>query len=137
MLKGSNFLPKILSYRVIFLLHFPFEHDIMINVDFCIEYLFAKYHKEVRPLANIKSAAKRAKIGQANNLKNRSAMAKVRTAIKNFEAAFNAQDAEKAKETLAIAIKTIDQAASKGLLHKNNAANKKSRIMKMYNTLQA
>ena len=128
---------KIFTFKVIFLLHFPFEHDIMINVDFCIEYLFAKYHKEVRPLANIKSAAKRAKIGQANNLKNRSAMAKVRTSIKNFEAAFNAQDAEKAKETLAVAVKTIDQAASKGLLHKNNAANKKSRIMKMYNTLQA
>lgn len=88
-------------------------------------------------MANIKSAAKRAKIGQANNLKNRSAMSAVRTSIKNFEAAFNAHDVEQAKATLAIAIKTIDQAASKGLLHKNNAANKKSRIMKMYNTLQA
>jgi len=88
-------------------------------------------------LANIKSSAKRAKIAQANNLKNRSAMAAVRTSIKNFEAAAKAQDVERAKETLAIAIKTIDQATSKGLLHKNNAANKKSRIMKMYNALQA
>ena len=85
-------------------------------------------------MANIKSAAKRAKIAKVNNTRNRQAMSAVRTAIKNFEAA---HDVEQAKATLAIAVKTIDRAASKGLLHKNNAANKKSRIMKMYNSLAA
>ena len=84
-------------------------------------------------MANIKSAAKRAKIAKVNNTRNRQAI----TAIKNFEAAVEAHDVEQAKATLAIAVKTIDKAASKGLLHKNNAANKKSRIMKMYNSLAA
>ena len=88
-------------------------------------------------MANIKSAAKRAKIAKVNNTRNRQAMSAVRTAIKNFEAAGEAHDVEQAKATLAIAVKTIDKAASKGLLHKNNAANKKSRIMKMYNSLAA
>ena len=59
----------------------------------------------------------------------------MKTAIKNFEAAVAAKDVEKAGETLKVAVKTIDKAASKGLLHKNNAANKKSRLTKMYNQI--
>lgn len=93
--------------------------------------------KEVRPLANIKSAAKRAKIAKINNARNKSAMSAVKTAIKNFEVAVKANDVEAAKTALPVAIKTIDKAASKGLLHKNNAANKKSRLMKAFNAMQA
>jgi len=86
-------------------------------------------------LANIKSAAKRAQIANARNLRNRSAMSKMKTAIKAVEAAVAAGDAEAAKVACTEAVSIIDKTASKGLLHKNNAANKKSRIMKMVNAM--
>jgi len=91
--------------------------------------------KEVTILANIKSAAKRAKIAKVRTLRNRSYMSRVKTAIKGVETAVAAHDAEQAKAALQVAIKTIDTAAGKGLLHKNNAANKKSRLTKMVNGL--
>ena len=80
-------------------------------------------------MANIKSAAKRAQIAKVRTLRNKSAMSKVKTTIKGVETAVAA------KAALAVAIKTIDKAASKGLLHKNNAANKKSRLTKMVNAM--
>lgn len=86
-------------------------------------------------MANIKSAAKRAKIAKVRTLRNKSILSSVKTAIKNFEAAVAAKDVEKAKSTLITAVSTIDKAASKGLLHKNNAANKKSRLSKMFNQI--
>lgn len=88
-------------------------------------------------MANIKSAAKRAKIAKVRTLRNKSVISSVKTAIKNFEAAVAANDAAKAGETLKLAVRAIDKAASKGLLHKNNAANKKSRLTKMYNKIAA
>ena len=88
-------------------------------------------------MANIKSAAKRAKIAKVRTLRNKSVLSSVKTAIKNFEAAAAANDAAKAGETLKLALSAIDKAASKGLLHKNNAANKKSRLTKMYNKMAA
>ena len=96
---------------------------------------FPKLLKEVTILANIKSAAKRAQIAKVRTLRNKSAMSKVKTTIKGVEAAVAANDAEAAKAALAVAIKTIDKAASNGLLHKNNAANKKSRLTKMVNAM--
>ena len=62
-------------------------------------------------------------------------MSRVKTSIKAVEVAVAANDAEAAKAALATAIKTIDKAASKGILHKNNAANKKSRLTKMVNAM--
>lgn len=88
-------------------------------------------------MANIKSAAKRAKIAKVRTLRNKSAMSRVKTSIKNVEAAVSEKDAAKAADTLKVAVKTIDSAASKGLLHKNNAANKKSRLTKMVNSISA
>lgn len=86
-------------------------------------------------MANIKSAAKRAQIAKVRTLRNKSAMSRLKTSIKAVEAAVAAKDAEAAKAALAVAIKTIDKAASKGILHKNNAANKKSRLTKMVNAM--
>lgn len=86
-------------------------------------------------MANIKSSAKRAKIAKVRALRNKSVVSSVKTAIKNFEAAVVAHDVEKAKATLTVAVRSIDKAATKGLLHKNNAANKKSRLAKMYNSI--
>ena len=78
-------------------------------------------------MANIKSAAKRAQIAKVRTLRNKSAMSRVKTSIKAVEVAVAANDAEAEKAALATAIKTIDKAASKGILHKNNAANKKAK----------
>ena len=83
-------------------------------------------------MANIKSAKKRAKTAQVRRLRNASA---IRTAVKAFDQAVEAGDKAKAAEAMAVAVKKLDQAGSKGLLHKNNVANKKSRIMKAYNKM--
>lgn len=88
-------------------------------------------------MANIKSAAKRAKIAKVRTLRNKSAMSRVKTAIKRFEAAVAENDVAKAGETLKIAISTLDKAVSKGLLHKNTAARKKSHLSKMFNKMAA
>ena len=86
-------------------------------------------------MANIKSAAKRAQIAKVRTLRNKSAMSKVKTTIKGVETAVAANDAEAAKAALKVAVQTIDKAASKGILHKNNAANKKSSLTKMVNAM--
>ena len=86
-------------------------------------------------MANIKSAAKRAQIAKVRTLRNKSAMSRVKTTIKAVEAAVAAHDAEAAKAALVVGVKTIDKAASRGILHKNNPANKKSRLTKMVNAM--
>ena len=86
-------------------------------------------------MANIKSAAKRAQIAKVRTLRNKGAMSKVKTTIKGVETVVAANDAEAAKAALKVAVQTIDKAASKGILHKNNAANKKSRLTKMVNAM--
>ena len=86
-------------------------------------------------MANIKSAAKRAQIAKVRTLRNKSAMSRVKTTIKAVEAAVAAHDAEAAKAALVVAVKSIYKADSRGILHKNNAANKKSRLTKMVNAM--
>ncbi|MFM9413945.1 30S ribosomal protein S20 [Peptococcus simiae] len=86
-------------------------------------------------MANLKSAKKRAKVADVRRVRNNSKLTAMRTAIKNFDKAVEAQDKEAAKEAMAIAVKRIDQIGSKGLLHKNNVANKKSRIAKAFNNM--
>jgi small subunit ribosomal protein S20 len=77
-------------------------------------------------LANIKSAEKRVEINHRNALRNSATKSQVKTAIKKFEANFN-------ETNLINAVKNIDKAVTKGVLHKNTAANKKSRLQKKYN----
>jgi ribosomal protein S20 len=89
----------------------------------------------VTVLANIKSAKKRIKVAQARNLRRTSAMSALKTAMKKFDLAVTAGDKDAAKEAMAFVVKKLDKAGSKGLLHKNNVANKKSRIMKKFNEM--
>jgi len=77
-------------------------------------------------LANIKSAEKRVEINRRNALRNSATKSQVKTAIKKFEANLN-------ETNLINAVKNIDKAVTKGVLHKNTAANKKSRLQKKYN----
>ncbi len=79
-------------------------------------------------MPNIKSAKKRVLIAEARNERNRAARSALRTSIKKADAAIEAK-AEDMGEVVKAAVKKIDMAASKGLLHKNTAAHKKSNLV--------
>ena len=86
-------------------------------------------------MPNIKSSKKdviRSKIAYEKNKADKSAM---KTAIKKFEAAIAAGDKAAATEAYKVAIKEVDQAGLKGLLHKNNVARKKSSMTLKLNKL--
>lgn len=86
-------------------------------------------------MANLKSSIKRVRQNKTRTQVNTVYKAKVRTAVKNFETAVANNDVEAAKKYLNDSVKLIDKAAAKGLFHKNNAANQKSRITKLYNSI--
>ena len=77
-------------------------------------------------MANIKSAKKRIRVIEAKTLQNKMTKSALKTAIKKAE---NAEGAEKA-EAIKAATKKVDQAAAKGLIHKNKAERKKSQLAK-------
>lgn len=80
-------------------------------------------------MANIKSQIKRNKQNEKRRLRNRTARGSARTAVNQARAAFDA-NAPDTKETILKAISTLDKAAGKGVIHKNNAARRKGRLMK-------
>ncbi len=84
--------------------------------------------EEVFDLPNIKSAQKRVQVIAAKTAKNKATKSALKTQLKKFEAAVAAEDHSAAQQEYKLAVKAVDQAASKGLLHSNNAANKKSRM---------
>ena len=77
-------------------------------------------------MPNIKSAKKRVKVTKAKNLQNQMAKSALKTTLKKFDAAVAAGDKSAAEDAYKVAVKAVDQAAAKHLLHKNNAAHKKS-----------
>ncbi|MDR0883308.1 MAG: 30S ribosomal protein S20 [Oscillospiraceae bacterium] len=81
-------------------------------------------------MPNIKSAKKRVVVNATKAARNRSRNSALKTAIKKAHAAHEAGAPETAA-LVTLAIKKIDQAAAKGLLHKNNAAHKKSALAKL------
>ncbi|MBR4762121.1 MAG: 30S ribosomal protein S20 [Clostridia bacterium] len=83
-------------------------------------------------MPNIKSAKKRVAVSRANNERNKAARSALKTAIKKADAALEA-GAKDADVAVKDAVKSIDKAAGKGLLHKNNAARKKSALVKKLN----
>ncbi|MFC5450285.1 30S ribosomal protein S20 [Paenibacillus aestuarii] len=87
-------------------------------------------------MPNIKSAIKRVKVSEKRRLRNASQKSALRTAVKAFETAASS-NVETAKEALINASKKLDKAASKGLIHKNAANRKKSRLAKKLNALTA
>jgi small subunit ribosomal protein S20 len=86
-------------------------------------------------MPNIKSAIKRVKTSEARNAQNTTAKSAMRTAVKKVEAAVTLNDAPVAKEAFSAAASKLDKAAAKGLIHKNAAARKKSRLAKKANAL--
>jgi small subunit ribosomal protein S20 len=86
-------------------------------------------------MPNIKSAAKRVQISQAQNLRNRSARSNLRTTLKKFDASILSGDKAASETAYRLAVKTVDKAAANGLIHKNNAAHKKSALTLKLNSL--
>ncbi|MBQ7541723.1 MAG: 30S ribosomal protein S20 [Clostridia bacterium] len=83
-------------------------------------------------MPNIKSAKKRVLVSKTRAARNKSANSALKTAIKKAHAAVEANAADK-EAVVRAAIKKVDQAEAKGLLHKNNAARKKSALAKLLN----
>ncbi|KGR74513.1 30S ribosomal protein S20 [Ureibacillus sinduriensis] len=83
-------------------------------------------------MPNIKSAIKRVKVAEKANAANAQAKSAMRTTVKKAEQAL-ANNADNATELVVAASKALDSAASKGLIHKNAAARKKSRLAKKAN----
>jgi small subunit ribosomal protein S20 len=88
-------------------------------------------------MPNIKSAIKRAKQSEKRRLRNASQKSALRTAVKAFESAVAAKNVEGARTALITATKKLDKAVTKGIIHKNAAARKKSRLAKLFNALSA
>jgi len=83
----------------------------------------------------IKSAKKRVKVTEKKTAQNKEWKERLKNAIKNMEKAVEAGDKEAAAEQLKETKKVIDEAVTRNILHKNNAARKKSRLTKMYNNM--
>ncbi|RJQ80520.1 30S ribosomal protein S20 [Pseudonocardiaceae bacterium YIM PH 21723] len=81
-------------------------------------------------MANIKSQIKRIKTNEKARLRNKSVKSAVKTAIRKFREAAEAGNKEQAVELARTAGQKLDKAASKGVIHANQAANKKSAIAK-------
>ncbi len=86
-------------------------------------------------MANIKSAKKRIKIAERNAARNKAYKSSMKTLIKKANVALES-GAENSQEALKAAIAKIDRAVVKGVLHKNNAARKKSSLAKKATSLQ-
>lgn len=88
-------------------------------------------------MPNIKSAEKRVLIAKQRNAVNKAIKSNLKTTIKKFDAAVAEGNRDQANSTYTVAVKTIDKAVKSGVLHKNNAAHKKSSIAKKFNSLQS
>ena len=79
-------------------------------------------------MANIKSQIKRIKTNEAARRRNKATKSALKTSIRRFREAADAGDAAKATKLAQTASRALDKAASKGVIHKNQAANRKSAI---------
>ena len=86
-------------------------------------------------MANIKSQEKRNRTNERRRLRNQSVKSSVRTAIRAFREAAETGDKDKATDLMLKAGRKLDKAASKGVIHKNQAANKKSALALALNKL--
>jgi len=88
-------------------------------------------------LPNIKSAEKMVRVTERKRLRNKSARTMCKTSITKAERLIFMGDVNAAQEAVVVAITSLDKAAEKGIIHPNNAARRKSRLMRKFNQLQA
>ena len=86
-------------------------------------------------MANIKSQIKRNRQNDAAHERNKSVKSALKSAVRKFREAADAGDTDQAKALAAAASRKLDKAASAGVIHKNQAANKKSAIAKRASSL--
>ena len=86
-------------------------------------------------MANIKSQIKRNRQNEAAHERNKAVKSALKTSVRKFREAAAAGNADEAKTLAASAGKALDKAASKGVIHKNQAANRKSAILKKASSL--
>ena len=84
-------------------------------------------------MANSKTARKRIRIAETRRVRNRPYRTAARTFVKKAEAAIRAGDQTAAKQAVVDAVSMLDRVASKGIIHRNTAARRKSRLMTRYN----
>jgi len=87
-------------------------------------------------VANIRSQIKRNRQNERRRVRNKSVRSEMRTRTKVAVSAVE-QGTEDSVDALRLAVKRIDKAAAQGVIHKNQAANRKSRLMRRINALQA
>lgn len=87
-------------------------------------------------MANTKSAIKRARQNLERRARNRQVLSRSRTAVRRADRLIAEGDAEQAAEAVRVAISMIDRAAQKGVIHANQAARRKSRLMARYNAMR-
>jgi small subunit ribosomal protein S20 len=86
-------------------------------------------------VANIKSQLKRIRTNEVARMRNKSVKSSLKTAVRHFREAAESGDRERAQTALRAATRQLDKAASKGVIHRNQAANKKSAMAARANSL--
>ena len=97
-----------------------------------LSYIDVNFKGGVSQMPNIKSAKKRVLVSSKKQARNKSTNSALKTALKKANIAIETNAADK-EAVVKAAVKKIDQAAAKGLLHKNNAARKKSALASKLN----
>ena len=87
-------------------------------------------------MANIKSQKKRNKTNEKARMRNRAVKSELKTYTRKVKDAVAAGDAEAAEKAALATCRLFDKAASKGIIHKNQAANRKSGVMKLANSIK-
>ena len=88
-------------------------------------------------MPNTKQALKRMRVTAKRTARNRQVKSTVKTALRRYSDTLGQGDLDTARDKLQVAVKTIDKAVSKGVVHKNAAARKKSRLTKRLNKIAA
>jgi small subunit ribosomal protein S20 len=88
-------------------------------------------------MANIKSQIKRNRQNEARHERNKAVRSRLKTFSRRFSTAVEAGDREAAEAAYLTTARALDKAATKGVIHKNNAANKKSRMAKKLQSLSS
>ena len=86
-------------------------------------------------MANIKSALKRIRSGERKRMRNKPVRTALKTYVRSAQAQIAANDEEAAGEAVVRAISALDKAANKGIIHRNQAARRKSRLMAKFNKM--
>ncbi len=84
-------------------------------------------------MANIKSALKRIRSSERKRLRNKPIRTALKTYVKTANATITRGDADTSADAVVHAISALDKAANKGIIHRNQAARRKARLMKRFN----